>query len=653
MKIYLFCNDETRSAKDFIEVFKPEKFSFNSLNEKSVRNQEELSAEILQDKISGLKNSDLIVIQLEEELENLCFYIGHRIRLHPDLRTKPLVFFGKKSVLNLISESPFLPMILLSKGTRYYENNLLITSLKEDIRFITSEAIELSNQDIFQSSILRKLRLPEPDKQGRHSIANQWGARQLAMVSGVDISEHQISSAIYFQLLTAGLRENDIRKKIEEEKEKRKSSSSVEKSAFENNIPKVKRVLMIDDNHDKGWSLVLSKLFAKGNNETCVDAYKSFSSECIKSLKANEYDFVLLDFYFGEGDTKGRGLKILKDIKQINPVLPVIMFTASNKAWNMDTLYEAGADGFYVKEHPDTANDSDFSIKNFENFEKSIGNCINKGDLLKPFWKAIKNIKNDSIIKEKSLLNQKTSKFKERIHERLLMFIGLLKKAFEQTSFDKNAFFYSEYELAFLTLWSVLNEIQEVSYSKITGIPERKDGLKLVHNHSDASRTPILNKWILRSSNLLFLQIEGDYNSRGELQKRGKFYVVKTKSNFTFDAGRFSPASEPQICNEWATQLYIQILFILQKSDFSSNPNAEEIIKKLTSSLLVMNPIRNKIYLTHGGNPNSPEFGMLYSTHRKEPDRWHQHINDLFSIVYFLCTATEWKPDERPAEPQS
>jgi hypothetical protein len=46
------------------------------------------------------------------------------------------------------------------------------------------------------------------------------------------------------------------------------------------------------------------------------------------------------------------------------------------------------------------------------------------------------------------------------------MFLGLLKKAFEQTEFDKNTFFYSKWELSFLTLWSTLNEIQEAYYEK-------------------------------------------------------------------------------------------------------------------------------------------------------------------------------------------
>jgi hypothetical protein len=78
------------------------------------------------------------------------------------------------------------------------------------------------------------------------------------------------------------------------------------------------------------------------------------------------------------------------------------MFTASNKAWNMDELYEAGADGYYVKEHPETANDPEFSVKNFQNFHKTVENCLKKGTLLRKYWKKINEIENSTFIKNKS-----------------------------------------------------------------------------------------------------------------------------------------------------------------------------------------------------------------------------------------------------------
>lgn len=56
------------------------------------------------------------------------------------------------------------------------------------------------------------------------------------------------------------------------------------------------------------------------------------------------------------------GMKILKAIKAANQGIQVIMFTASNKAWNMKALLDAGADGYYIKESPEFAFPNSYSV---------------------------------------------------------------------------------------------------------------------------------------------------------------------------------------------------------------------------------------------------------------------------------------------------
>jgi CheY-like chemotaxis protein len=645
MKIYLFCNDETKAARDIINAFKPELISTSLLDENYQGNQEELSADIVHAKNSELNNSDLIVIQLEEELENLSFYIGHRIRLDPHLRTKPLVFFGKKDLLKLISESPFLPMILISKGTRYYQNSLVLTHLKGDLSIVTKEATGLSDAEVFRDSILRKLRLPEPDKQGRHSIANQWGARQLAMVGGIEIKDHLISKALYFQLLTAGLQENKIRERIKEAHKLREDLNvNAGHNGPVNQIPALKRVLLIDDNHDKGWNLVLTGLFWKeGQDEHHrIDSFQGFTDHCEESLKTQDYDFVLLDFYFGEKDTKGIGLEVLKKIKKLNPVLPVIMFTASNKAWNMDDLYEAGADGYYIKEHPDTASDADFSINNFNNFIKTLDRCRKKGKLLKPYWQALKEIgalfsAKQGPVKEKTLSDGSRSDFRGRISERITMFIGLLKKAYEQTTFDEKAFLYSEYELAFLTLWSVLNEFEEAYFKKIQGMEQEHgipDSFRLFHN--DENQTPLVSHWYFKET-VKYLEYVNP-NSGGRLvQDFNGFFDLKPFSSFYHRDWEVKNGDTRAI--KWNMQISKHILFLIQKI----KPSAPRpLLAKLSLNIIELNKLRNKLYLTHGGHANSPDYSDVCENTRESKEFWKTTIEDLFFIVYFLCTAKEW-----------
>lgn len=470
--------------------------------------------------------------------------------------------------------------------------------------------------------------LVQSEATDNHSIANFWGPYQLAKAKGNQIDYPR---TLFFRYCL---------RKISNWKEEKELPISVKKlSGFEG------KVLLIDDHHKKGWKEALELIFGEGN----VFCSETLTDENLSQIELGDFSLIFLDYRFKEniGPKTGDGLKFLKDIKDKNPVLPVIMFTASNKAWNMDALYEAGADGYYVKEHPDTANDTAFSIKNYENFIVTIEQCIKKGNLLKPYWKALKSIelefkKEDSLIQEKTLSDGSTSNFKGRISERITMLIGLLKKAFEQTKFDEGAFFYSDYELAFLTLWSVLNEIQEAHYEKVIGIPDPSSSAKVLTCHEDYQKTPLIRKWLLRSSGITFLEVCFKGN---KILLRNNFYELEFKSDFEFKKPKFEPLNLPAERREWPTQLYIQILFIIQKGDFGSKGYNTNISADLTKKMLSLNTIRNKIYLTHGGNPNSSEFSSRYNSNRATPPDWQKRILDLFSIVYFLCTAKEWKKE--------
>lgn len=50
-------------------------------------------------------------------------------------------------------------------------------------------------------------------------------------------------------------------------------------------------------------------------------------------------------------------------IKKINPGIQVIIFSATNKVWNLQALQEAGADGFIIKESPENSIDPNFTKK--------------------------------------------------------------------------------------------------------------------------------------------------------------------------------------------------------------------------------------------------------------------------------------------------
>jgi CheY-like chemotaxis protein len=98
------------------------------------------------------------------------------------------------------------------------------------------------------------------------------------------------------------------------------------------------------------------------------------------------------------------GMKILNSIKKLNKGNQVIMFTASNKAWNMKALLDAGADGYYIKESPEYAFPTTYSISNTNEFVKTINRCLKRG-YLKDVAGEIKQFKkNKSTFKYEDIL---------------------------------------------------------------------------------------------------------------------------------------------------------------------------------------------------------------------------------------------------------
>ena len=86
------------------------------------------------------------------------------------------------------------------------------------------------------------------------------------------------------------------------------------------------------------------------------------------------------------------GMKILKAIKEQNKGNQVIMFTASNKAWNMKALLDAGADGYYIKESPEYTFPASYSDSNARELCTSITQCLDNGYLRNVYLK-VKKIK--------------------------------------------------------------------------------------------------------------------------------------------------------------------------------------------------------------------------------------------------------------------
>lgn len=107
-------------------------------------------------------------------------------------------------------------------------------------------------------------------------------------------------------------------------------------------VCKIPRVLLVEDHAlvreslamflKEGMSLML------GETDTGMDA--------LKLIKHNQWDIVLLDIHLPDVN----GVDILRQIKAINPNLPVLMLTMSNDSSMAMKVYKIGASGYFCKE---------------------------------------------------------------------------------------------------------------------------------------------------------------------------------------------------------------------------------------------------------------------------------------------------------------
>lgn len=218
------------------------------------------------------------------------------------------------------------------------------------------------------------------------------------------------------------------------------------------------KILLIDDEALRGWKEVIEKVLFKGNKIDCALNY----IEASELLIENSYDLIFLDLRFGESDHKEKNIETFGGYKVLNELIrsefanpnfstPVLLFTATNKAWNIFEMLECGADNFYIKEHPNTSHDIEFSKNNYNRLLKNTKSLIELGIKKKEVWNKIQNISKLTFTK----INN--SNIKKRVNDKLKIGYGIL---FRPTSrLEKKELLFSNEIIAYIIFWSILEEI--------------------------------------------------------------------------------------------------------------------------------------------------------------------------------------------------
>jgi hypothetical protein len=263
-----------------------------------------------------------------------------------------------------------------------------------------SSYLELLPVDLPNEILKLNLQTPK-NYTDSHAIVNEWSILQWSRTIGCEETDElrkvfkNVQNNIYFKYLRT----------IQPIPPECKFSSNELSIKFEGS-PKV---LLIDDESEKGWSEIFGVLLWDKNNiyfDYIGNDFKSLSSDEIvrKSLEKivdEDFDVVVVDFRLTQLDfdksteNEKTSLRLIKEIKKKNLGIQVIGFSATSKIWNLKSLEAVGVNGFTPKGNP-FVNDKNFVKDSISGFIQNLQECF-KLNFLKEFYKDQVEIENDLI----------------------------------------------------------------------------------------------------------------------------------------------------------------------------------------------------------------------------------------------------------------
>lgn len=384
---------------------------------------------------------DILVIDADNiQRPDVSLALGMFLRLSlPELGSNalvPIIIASDKRIKSFLNIKTY-SQLLLTKNV-YYQ------SRKE----IFLDAVLSIEPMQYNDDFLDQINIQSSPEIGGHSLANQWGASVLDRIMNNDVpSNNEIFNSakkrLYFKyvfLQTINVADYLINKQ-------QPQYLLLKRPAID---AKGKKILLIDDEAEKGWEYVLKRVVCTSDGDFDVinrriKNYDSFTKDERDRIKTGYYDLIFLDLRINGVEEEGvykpeefSGMKILKQIKKENSGTQVIMFTASNKAWNLKALTDAGADGYYIKESPEYKFSLGFSCANYESLRTNIINCLNRS-YLKWVDSEIRNIRR--------LFNITNTPFLSSIVNQLAVSYALLKN--------------QQYEFAYISLYQALELVND------------------------------------------------------------------------------------------------------------------------------------------------------------------------------------------------
>ena len=352
---------------------------------------DEIDTYITSDIIKELSQKEFDTIFIKDNLSsNYLELYGLRVAYHIRLSTE----LGDKRFIPIVIISDFDEAVLngFSKEANilFTEGVYICKNTTEDIKkFKSLELKGVPNYEEFLSSIDVS---PPKDTSGSHGIANRWSIYRWAEFlncksEAIIKNKNEIENQLYFKYLKA-LNQNQIDEVANIVKPSKKG-----------------KVLLIDDEWDKGWGDILKTLLNVDGLDFSVFEYDykdKTNFNLIVQLKyknlqdqIKEADVIILDLRLIEADNEHEnldnysGVKILEKIHEINAGIQVIMLTATSKSTILEQLYKKKILGYIKKEHPDDKKMS--TVENINKFVRLVDDGLKRKylkDIYKSSWES-------------------------------------------------------------------------------------------------------------------------------------------------------------------------------------------------------------------------------------------------------------------------
>ncbi|MDQ6237330.1 response regulator, partial [Bacteroides ovatus] len=289
----------------------------------------------------------------------------------------PIFLIGSENITELLRLSDY-SSILQTPAVE------LLPYSKEKVKNVIDNIHTYKHLENYEA-YLKKTHIPQPNNYlSHHSITSEWSLYQWSKCLNIKSAiENHIERNLYYRYITSQHPESDDKVTIDYPPYPSESE------------PEKKRILIIDDEADKGWGELYKALFS---HYSCIEVntlkgfdYASDTKETLlqkvkETILENAfepYHLVLLDIRLLQDDfnkkTDFSSFDVINMLQTLNKGIQIIIVTASNKAWNLQYTLNKNVFAYITKE---SIFDKSCSKEKLEELLKQSVNAISKSHFL-------------------------------------------------------------------------------------------------------------------------------------------------------------------------------------------------------------------------------------------------------------------------------